>query len=334
MYFSTPSSCSYRKQHTTPFLAHSWQHSLSSPIKSPQSKAFSSIVFILASLVALALTLSAKAYSADNPVALMSGSSNHWYKVPSEDTVTFTTEYGDVVIALNPSLAPKHVERFKALIKSGFYDKQYFYRVVDGFVAQAGSNDTHDKEKIAPALLADIPAEFTQPLSQDVGVVETRDMFAPKTGFLDGFAVGIDEERDEMWGLHCPGTVAFARNSEKDTASTEFYIVIGQAPRHLDRNMSVVGRVVSGMPALQKLPRGDAQYGGVIQEVTDNSKIGRALVHSNNHPSYYIQKPEHDEYLSRTNTGKTLDNPFFHDKVYAPRPVDICYYKTKATLNP
>ena len=331
MYSSTQLSCSYRKQHTGSSLNNATTNNVIAP--SPL-KPLGLLGLMIACVVVFAITYSAKAHSADNPVALMSGSSNHWYKVPSEDTVTFTTEYGDVVIALNPSLAPKHVERFKALIKSGFYDKQYFYRVVDGFVAQAGSNDTHDKEQISPALLADIPAEFTLPLSQDVDVVESRDMFAPKTGFLDGFAVGLDEQRGEMWGLHCPGTVAFARNSEKDTASTEFYIVIGQAPRHLDRNMSVVGRVVSGMPALQKLPRGDAQYGGVIQEVTDNSKIGRALVHSDNHPNYYIQQPKHEEYLSRTNTGKTLDNPFFHDKVYAPRPVDICYYKTKATLNP
>jgi peptidylprolyl isomerase len=326
MYSRTQLNCSHRKQYPQDALHDTAQSSLLTSIRS--------VAFTVASLCAIALTFSAKTYSADNPVAIMSGSSNHWYKVPTEDTVTFTTEYGDVIIALNPSLAPQHVERFKALIKSGFYDKQYFYRVVDGFVAQAGSNDTHDKNTIAPELLNDIPAEFTRPLSKNATVVETRDMFAPSTGFLDGFAVGLDEERGEMWGLHCPGTVAFARNSEKDTASTEFYIVIGQAPRHLDRNMSVVGRVVSGMSALQKLPRGDTQYGGVIQELTDNSKIGRALVHSTNHPNYFIQKPEHNEYLSRTNTGKTLDNPFFHDKVYAPRPVDVCYYKTKATLNP
>ena len=192
MYSSTQLSCSYRKQHTGSSLNNATTNNVIAP--SP-SKPLGLLGLMIACVVIFAITYSAKAHSADNPVALMSGSSNHWYKVPSEDTVTFTTEYGDVVIALNPSLAPKHVERFKALIKSGFYDKQYFYRVVDGFVAQAGSNDTHDKEQISPALLADIPAEFTLPLSQDVDVVESRDMFAPKTGFLDGFAVGLDEQR-------------------------------------------------------------------------------------------------------------------------------------------
>jgi peptidylprolyl isomerase len=265
---------------------------------------------------------------------LLSDSHPHWYKVPHENTVTFVTEYGEVVIALSPALAPNHVERFQALVKAGFYNQQHFYRVVDGFVAQGGSNDMHDKDAFSQALLSELTAEFTQPISKHATVVESRDMFAPETGFLDGFAVGMDRKSNEMWGLHCPGTVAFARNSEKDTAATEFYIVIGQAPRHLDRNMSVIGRVVQGMDVLQKLPRGDSKYGGVIQQVTKNSAIRRSIVHNDQYPSYFIQLPEHEEYASRIETGKTLNNPFFHDKKYTPRPVDVCYYQTKTTLTP
>lgn len=265
---------------------------------------------------------------------LLHDSHPHWYKVPHENTVTFVTEYGEVVIALSPALAPNHVARFQALVKAGFYNQQHFYRVVDGFVAQGGSNDTHDKNAFSQALLSELTAEFTQPISKHATAVESRDMFAPETGFLDGFPVGMDKKSNEMWGLHCPGTVAFARNSEKDTAATEFYIVIGQAPRHLDRNMSVIGRVVQGMEVLQKLPRGDKQYGGVIQKVSDNSKIRRSIVHNNQYPNYFIQLPEHKEYVSRIETGKTLNNPFFHDKKYAPRPIDICYYQTQTTLTP
>lgn len=254
-----------------------------------------------------------------------------WYQVPQANTVTFKTAHGDVVIALHPTLAPKHVARFKALIDAGFYNEQAFYRVVDGFVAQAGSNDTHDTSQFAANLLKPISAEFTQPLNSNVNVVESKDMFAPNTGFLDGFPVGIDKNRKEMWGLHCPGVVAFARNSEKDTASTEFYIVIGQAPRHLDRNMSVVGRVVKGMELLQKLPRGNMATGGVLDEITQESKIKQAFVHTSNSTPYFLQTPHHEEYKKRVNTGKNLDNPFFHDSTYGPRPIDVCYYQTKAS---
>lgn len=256
-----------------------------------------------------------------------------WYQVPQTNTVTFKTAHGDVVIALHPTLAPKHVARFKSLIDAGFYNEQAFYRVVDGFVAQAGSNDTHDTSQFAANLLKPISAEFTQPLNSNVNVVESKDMFAPNTGFLDGFPVGVDKNRKEMWGLHCPGVVAFARNSEKDTASTEFYIVIGQAPRHLDRNMSVVGRVVKGMELLQKLPRGNMDTGGVLDDITQESKIKQAFVHASNATPYFLQTPHHEEYKKRVNTGKNLDNPFFHDNTYGPRPIDVCYYQTKASDN-
>ena len=66
-----------------------------------------------------------------------------WYKVLNKHIVTLETHYGDVVIALNPALAPHHVKRFRKLIKNDFYQQQYFYRVVDGFVAQGGSNESH-----------------------------------------------------------------------------------------------------------------------------------------------------------------------------------------------
>lgn len=257
--------------------------------------------------------------------------SESWYQVPQGNTVTLSTAYGDVVIALHPSLAPTHVARFKGLIDAGFYNEQAFYRVVDGFVAQAGSNDSHDDTQFPPTLLKPISAEFIQPLNSNVNVVEQNDMFAPSTGFLDGFPVGIDKERKEMWGLHCPGVVAFARNSEKDTASTEFYIVIGQAPRHLDRNMSVVGRVLQGMDVLQKLPRGNMDRGGVLDDITQESKIKQAFVHANNATPYFLQTPHHEEYKKRANTGRNLDNPFFHDNTYGPRPVDVCYYQTKTS---
>lgn len=262
---------------------------------------------------------------------ILQNTSSGWYHVPQGNTATFKTAFGDVVIALHPTLAPKHVARFKALIGAGFYNEQAFYRVVDGFVAQAGSNDTHDTAQFTPTLLSPINAEFTQPLNSNVNVVETNDMFAPSTGFLDGFPVGVDKERNEMWGLHCPGVVAFARDSEKDTASTEFYIVIGQAPRHLDRNMSVVGRVVKGMDVLQKLPRGNRDTGGVLDNITQDSKIKQAYMHSNNTAPYFVQTARHEEYQKRANTGKNLDNPFFHDNMYGPRPIDVCYYQTKTS---
>lgn len=283
-------------------------------------------------LFTFACTTPSLAVYASEPTSPLAHSSD-WYPVPAEHLVTIDTHYGDVVIALHPSLAPQHVARFTSLVNAGFYNDQYFYRVVEGFVAQAGSNDTHDTAAFPPSLLSPLKAEFTVKNKGDVDLVETNDMFAPETGFLDGFAVGVDNTRNEMWGLHCPGTVAFARNSEKDTASTELYIVIGQAPRHLDRNMSVIGRVVEGMTVLQQLPRGNVENGGVITALSDSSKIRNVSVGARGEIHYFIQRPSHEEYQTRTATGRHLENPFFHDKTYAPRPIDVCYYQTKTTTS-
>ena len=257
---------------------------------------------------------------------------NKWYKVPNKHIVTFETHYGDVVIALNPALAPHHVKRFRKLIKSDFYQQQYFYRVVDGFVAQGGSNESHEPSPET----GNLKAEFVTPLSSSAVVIEENDMFAPATGFLNGFPVGIDSTRNEMWALHCSGTIAFARNSEKDTASTEFYIVIGQAPRHLDRNMSVIGRVLEGMEVLQQLPRGPMENSGVIEVPSDKSQIKNSYAGNKDTSGkqYYIQLPSHPEYQKRMKTGQTLDNSFFHDKIYSPRPIDVCYYQTKTSSTP
>src|SRR6202034_49683 len=94
------------------------------------------------------------------------------------------------------------------------------------------------------------------------------DLFAPTAGFVDGFPVGRDPKDGKSWIIQCPGVFAFARDNDETTATTEFYIVIGQAPRRLDRNLTAFGRVISGMQFVQKLNRGDADVDeGVIGDV-------------------------------------------------------------------
>jgi hypothetical protein len=95
--------------------------------------------------------------------------------------------------------------------------------------------------------------------------------------------------------------------------------------------MSVVGRVLHGMDVLQKLPRGNMDRGGVLDDITQESKIKQAFVHANNAAPYFLQTPHHEEYKKRANTGKNLDNPFFHENTYGPRPIDVCYYQTKTS---
>ena len=73
-------------------------------------------------------------------ISLFSANSHadNWRKVATENTVLMTLPQGKVVIELAPFVAPKHVEQFLRLAKQGFYRDNRFYRVIDGFVAQAG----------------------------------------------------------------------------------------------------------------------------------------------------------------------------------------------------
>ena len=89
-----------------------------------------------------------------------------------------------------------------------------------------------------------------------------RDPYSDETLDFAGWPVAIDWESQTSWPVHCYGMVGVGRNLSPDTGTgAELYTVIGQAPRHLDRNIALVGRVVEGMENLSSLPRGKGDLG-------------------------------------------------------------------------
>lgn len=265
--------------------------------------------------------------------AIYAQDDTHWYQVPQSDLVYLQTTQGPVIIALTDSIAPQHAQRFRELVKSGFYNNRYFYRVIEGFVAQAGSNGTHR----AGDSTAPLPAEFTASSVEGFYEVERPAPFAPVSGFINGFAAATTPDRQRYWLAHCPGTVAMARDNKADTGATEFYVVLGQAPRHLDRNMSVFGRVVDGMAALQKLPRGSADNHGVLKDFSEASELIDARL-GTDVPKYRrrqvaLQLPGHSDYQKKVAEARAMSNPFFVDDALAPRPIDICYYHPEVRVS-
>lgn len=173
---------------------------------------------------------------------------------------------GRAIIELAPGFAPEHVANIKALAKGGFWDGLAVYRVQDNFVSQFGDPNADDeaKRKPLPAGARDkLPAEFTRDAN---GVAFDKlpdvDGWAPEVGFTDGFPVARDPKTGRMWMAHCYGMLGAGRNNEPDSSvGAELYVVIGQAPRALDRQLTAVGRVVQGMELLSGLPRGPAPMG-------------------------------------------------------------------------
>ncbi|MGO9851151.1 MAG: peptidylprolyl isomerase, partial [Steroidobacteraceae bacterium] len=81
-------------------------------------------------------------------------------------------------------------------------------------------------------------------------------------GFVDGFPVAAEPQTGRAWLVHCYGMIGAGRDNDVDSGGgTELYVVIGQAPRHLDRNVTLLGRVVRGMELLSVMPRGSGALG-------------------------------------------------------------------------
>jgi len=188
-----------------------------------------------------------------------------WRRIDNENTLYIEFIQGRVVIELAPTFAPNHVKNTKALAREGFYDGLSIYRLVDGFVAQGGAQNTHKEIRNAKRTLV---SERFRKGGKDIGFTALGDFdgYAAQTGFVDSFAAARNEAGSESWLVHCPGAFAMARGDDPDSGGTEFNIILGHAPRYLDRNVTVFGRVVDGMDVLQKLNRGKSSYGTIEPE--------------------------------------------------------------------
>ena len=263
----------------------------------------------------------------------LSCSAGQWRSPDVDNLVYLQLDTGVVVIELAPFMAPRHVERFKTLVKQGYYDGLDFYRVIDGFVAQGGDVAGNKASAHKQAL----KAEFTRnaPADSQFMLVQSPDFIAPQTGFLQGFPAGRDPSSNEEWLLHCPGAVAMARSVDKDSASTDFYITIGQATRHLDRNMSTFGKVIYGMDRVQAVKRAHINNAsGVIEDPGKRTAIISAKlavdVPAAQRLTLQVQDERSEEVRQRLASALTLDSEFFHFK--GNGNLDVCYYQLKTQL--
>lgn len=245
-----------------------------------------------------------------------------WRQVPPENLVFMTIDGEEIVIELNPAFAPRTVERFRALIEADFYRALSFYRVIDGFVAQAGDESDLSEVSDWPGL----PAEFERTFDEELPWtrVQRDDLFAPETGFVDGFAAARDG--DAVWLTHCPGALAMARGNAADSGSTDFYIVIGQAPRYLDRNLTIFGRVIDGMNVVQRIHRGRTEDNGIIPGDLDRSRINTVSLASEmprlETPMYYVADTSGKGFRDMMDARKDRRHEFFHHK--PPKVLDVC----------
>ena len=186
--------------------------------------------------------------------------SSPWRRLDPANTLYMELETGRVVIELAPQFAPNHVANIKALVHAKYFDQQRINRVQDNFVTQWGDPGLGGSLGEAKKTVA---AEFTR-TAQGLPFVALPDpdTYAPQTGFSDGFPAARDPATNTAWAVHCYGMVGVGRGDEADSGSgAELYAVNGHATRQLDRNVTLIGRVVQGMDLLASLPRGKGAMG-------------------------------------------------------------------------
>jgi peptidylprolyl isomerase len=197
---------------------------------------------------------------------IASSQPSDWRRLDPENTLYLELASGRVVIELAPRFAPNHVANVKALAREKYWDGLAIVRVQDDYVVQWADPDAEkpERKRKLKAARETLPAEFDRELPKDLEFtpLPDRDTYAKETGFSGGFAAGRDRAAGKAWLLHCYGAVGAGRDNAADSGGgTELYAVIGQAPRQLDRNVTLLGRVVYGMEFLSSLPRGHGPLG-------------------------------------------------------------------------
>jgi peptidyl-prolyl cis-trans isomerase B (cyclophilin B) len=129
------------------------------------------------------------------------------------------TKFGSMEMRFFPDKAPKHVENFIKLAKSGLYDKTIFHRVIPGFMIQGGDPNTKDEKDKS------------------------------KYG-IGGPGYKVKAEFNDR--PHLRGTVSMARSQDPDSAGSQFFIVVKDTP-HLNGKYTVFGEVVKGMEVADKI---------------------------------------------------------------------------------
>lgn len=298
-----------------------------------------SILYVTA-LAALLVTPCA-ALAAENLTALSASTMEQilkeskpsdWRALNPEDTLYLDLPQGRVVIELDSTYAPLHVANIRTLAHEYYWDGLAILRVQDDYVTQWGdpsaeAEHPHHRPRSLGKAQATLPAEFERGIAP--GLPFTRlpdgDVYAPEVGFSDGFPVARDPKTGKTWLVHCYGMVGAGRDNAPDSGpGTELYAVIGQAPRHLDRNIALVGRVVQGMQYLSALPRGNGLL-GFYRNPAHDTQILRVRLASDLPPSermhLEVLRTDTPIFAALVESRRNRSNPWFH---YKAGKIDIC----------
>ncbi len=222
-------------------------------------------------LTAVALVAAAPPVAPKTPTDVIAASkSAEWTEIAADELMVIDLASGKrIVVQLAPAFAPVHVANIQKLARANYWQGAAIYRVQDNYVAQWGNNES---EKPLPTGVVETPpAEYHRTLKGlNIVPLGSPDAYAPAAGYALGWPVAYDPKAGTANLTHCYGSVGVGRGLSPDTGmGGELYAAIGHAPRHLDRVIAVVGRVVSGIEHLSSLPRGTEALGFYKERSSD-----------------------------------------------------------------
>lgn len=284
---------------------------------------------LLASLLALGDgTPEAAAPRPQSAQQLLAASSpSDWRRVSPEDTLYLELDNGRVIIELAPQFAPAHVDNIRKLAREGYWDGLPVYRSHDNYVVEFGDPDgVGGTTRSIGSAKVSLPIEFSRPSAGlEFDLLPDPDGWAPQAGLVSGFPAARESEEGQAWLAHCYGTVGAGRDNPPDSGNgSALYVVIGHAPRHLDRNVTVVGRVLQGMELLSALPRGDGPLGiyrDRAQHVPIRSMLLASTLPEQQRVALEVLKTDSAVFRAVTETRRNRTGEWFH------RPagyIDLC----------
>ena len=283
-----------------------------------------------------------------------------WTTIAPQDLLVMTLASApdgtarEVVIQLMPApFSQGWVGNIRTLARTEWYDGTAVNRVQDNYVVQWGDPNYDNPEaggeaKAVPANLAAVPEnEYSARLDEpaiakirtyfettasrvapsDPTTLYRADPYARAHAFFDGWPIAMTDDEPVAWPVHCYGMVGVGRGYSPDTGSgAELYTVIGHAPRHLDRNIALVGRVVEGMEHLSSLPRGSGALGFYTAEEADKRtpivsvRVASDLPDSER-PAFEYLSTEGETFTRYAEARANRRDPFF---IHPAGGADIC----------
>lgn len=287
----------------------------------------------IAALIATAVLMGAVFHEPASAEANASqdAAADRWRTVDPNNLLVIQLPQGRVLIELAEDFAPRTLANFRRLIRSDYFAKAAINRVDHYYVAQWAAIDPQENAYAAKP----IAPEFTVPIAgRHIRPLPDGDVYAPAVGFYRSWPVAFDPIGGQMWLPHCYGMVGVGRNNDPTSGNGRApYIVISTPPRELDRNVTLVGRVLEGMELIGALKRGAGPMGS-IAAANDRTpilaiKVARDLPR-NARPHVEVLDTDSDAFDRALDRQRSPESAWF---VEGSAKIDICRVTIHVRVN-